>query len=232
VAFGAGCSDREDASTGQLAFPVNEADAIAKAALIDGGDLPGSGWTTNAEDDFGSDSDPFAVESEACREMRALAPEAADLEPDRAGRGMRELLREGEVVPVSVVVQVEVYRAEDVAEAAALGFAAAFRDPRFGECLGDFIRQGLGDAPGATVEASADTRAPEPPPAGSAVAIEARIAAGDVTTVLRYEAYAWQYENAFVRLTIAGAETDVTADLATAAIAALHARFEAQRLAP
>lgn len=176
------------------------ADELSHMALPGATDL-GDGWTVTRQDDFTKDESP---DTPACQNSQAKMNKiSADLESGLAGRGMVELTKDAPKGPLSVQVTVEVYNDAGPLKDALPQVVSIVKGDDFTKCLQDSI----GD--GATVKGTSALGKVPDGGAGRGLDIDLP----SISSKLHYELYTWLFGNTAVTITIAGAPSDVTAEL-------------------
>ena len=211
---------------GDVSLDPNRADAIAHAAMLQTGDLPGSGWKVAQTDNFSESSFGDIGGTGSCKTLNdKVEASRQSAESARAGRAATEFTKESGLVPTSLEITVNVYRTTEAPEEAMKAFKDALGGDDFGKCLNDSLKEGFsgGDAKLNVKSAKAGTSAPND---GLAKAYDIDIEASGLKASFRAEFYAWQYDNSGNTIFIFGSKEDLNGDLQKAAVSKTQEKLE------
>jgi len=209
---------------GGAALDPSKADQLAHVALISESDLPGSGWSVTATDEFADSELDFGNEdSAACKSLNAkMSGVTPDVDAGRAGRAQTELAKEGVIAPTIVDVSVTIFRDTHVPEKALSAYKDALSSNDFAKCLSDTIQDSFGTGPtgGSSPKLTVTEFKPSAsaPQGGSAKAFDMEVSAPGLTAKFRMEFYLWRFSNAGTTIFIFGSNEEVTRDLVKAAV--------------
>jgi hypothetical protein len=202
-----------------------DGDRIAHEAMISETDLPGTGWTVVATDEFGSsllevEEDDEFRDIPACNSYVARIEGAAqEAEAARAGRASKSFSRTDSFFGSSVDVEVNVYDDPSVADNLINEAEGAFASTEFEECFQAVFSESSGEIP-EEVEFSLEVVDPlrGAPNGGVAQAFNMELSSAGVSFSLHAELYAWSNGNATAFVSIFGDPESVTIELVDAAV--------------
>ncbi|MGE0134612.1 MAG: hypothetical protein AB7L91_10930 [Dehalococcoidia bacterium] len=225
VAVGCG-DDDSDFGTVKLAFPLDQADRVAHAALPRVSELPGTGWEVTARDEFSSDSESrgeaerFMASDPACAAIAQLPgfddAEAGDDPPyaraqvefQRPGRGLVAL-------PSTVGVSVEVEETSVGVQGAWSLVRPLLESGDFERCMAKLVEQTAAPSNGRTpvsITVTPKEGSVTPPQGGVVFAFDFSVQASVITVDASMEMYLWPYSNAEVTVMFTSAHGDLSAD--------------------
>lgn len=217
-------------STGTPTAATNDltarAQALAHSGMLDGGELPGTGWNLVGVDQFDDDDDDDSSSSfdgiPECQVFQDSSPLGPDDNDNEAlGRAKKEFKKAGGggVLPSSVEIEVAVYReswTREIKTAAALAFMKqVFASKVLDDCYArvfasDEKTAAAGLRTGLT---RVDFSAPMPH-GGTGFAYDLAIGNAALTFHVRLELYLWRNEDALVSVLLT-ATPDKSVELAT-----------------
>lgn len=206
-------------------YDALQADAVAHAALLAEGDLPGQGWAVEASDDF---SDDDLGDSEACQRAEQIRDlNKVERDADRAGKAQIELSTPGTGSgPVSVNSAVHIFKSTEVPLATLDNFLGAVHGGDFVECIKDGMLASL--PAGSTVEVLQTAQHVQPPHRGIAFAWQLNIVSGDEHLAVAIEYHLWADSNAGVTVAFFGPPEAITTELVKAAVEKADQKLTAQ----
>ncbi|PKN82517.1 MAG: hypothetical protein CVU47_02850 [Chloroflexi bacterium HGW-Chloroflexi-9] len=177
-----------------LLFEPARATEAAHAALIGLADLPGSGWTVTATDDF-EPSPPSDVESCGASEAREAEIDAR-YEPGRVARANVTFVQiaADALLPTTVEVEVRVYGSAADAQGVVATYAEFEGSSTAAQCLADTVQLEV---------VTGESLAPIPA-GGAAVAYRVVAPAGAPFGDIRFEHYLWPVGNGAVSVVLTG----------------------------
>ncbi len=227
AAIACGGDDGEDAVT----LDPARGDELAHAAIIEPGDLPGTGWTVTETDQFDDNLTGFG-DTAACKALAAKLDQGkAERESGRTGRAQTQISQQGSDVgapPTDVSVEINVFKDAKIPADAMETFRDALGGD-FEKCLDEGLRASLTESgvEGVEVKISTPNPAASAPEEGLGKAFDVEINAGGLSFKLRFEAYLWRFGNVGVSVFMSGPAEAVNADLVKAAVDKTKAGLEA-----
>lgn len=220
----AACGGGDDTSQ-KITIDPKRADELAHATLLAPTDLPGTGWTVTADDQF-NDAGPTA-QTPACDAIRQQKEVSENISgPERAGRAERAYSRAGKAdVPTSVDLEVAVFNTGKVVAASLDDMKKAFAGQEFIDCLRDSILAELSSGVKADVR-EGKVQAPAPND-GFGRAADVTLEVSGQKLQIHVETYAWTYGNVGMQVTITGESASLPAELARAVLTKAQAKLEA-----
>lgn len=225
----AACGDSDGDTQGPVPdalFAVEDAEALAHAAMLDSADLPGDGWEVTAMDDFDDEDDgefEEAMQNEpACSTISALSGLGGIFEDDDdelpAGRAKVEFENATLDPRLPVGIKFEVEIEETVSEVQA-GWGLAqevIESEDFGACMLAVLPTAFAgeDMPeGTEIDVSLRDPSASAPNEGASMGFDMDIAVGTVQLELAIEMYMWPYGNAGISALFLGSRDALDSEL-------------------
>lgn len=208
-------------------FDPKRGTEIAHAALFKPEDLPGTGWTTTEDDNFGTaDEIPDTQNCQPTRDFNKTADE------DVAGKAERQVqmkARNAGESPLTVQLKVTIYHKDDRLPGVMKQYKSTVNDGGTQKCLLDVIKAQLPSNVEISVkQGGAKVPAPE---GGAAFSFDVEAKASNDSATVREEHFAWLKGNAAVSLDFQGPPELVTQDLINTTLQKVQAQLETARSA-
>lgn len=196
---------------------------IANAAMLVVADLPGTGWSVTATDDFEGSlldaEDNELTNIPACSGyVKKVTDAAKKAREARVGRASRNFDQQG-VFGTSIDVEVAVYKDSKTPSTLISEAKGAFGSTDFENCFREVIKGSGGEIP---AEAKFELKTGKPlasvPHSGVAQAYDITLSLAGVSFSMHTELYAWADKNATAFVTIIGSPDEIKADVVKAAV--------------
>lgn len=206
-----------------------DGETFAHSVVIKVGDLPGQGWQSKETDKFNDDQ--ATPPGEACAAVAKAREKLKSLDPGTTiGRAQVKYAKPG---PSNFNINTEVeetVRVFDTLATTDLGWKAV-KDSTSGtlveDCFGQALNAALKDS-GGKATAKKGTPFGATPEGGFAVAADVTVTVGKDTAELHYEVHYWRHQNAGLSVSFSGLKSELTADIAKAALAAAEKNLTAR----